>query len=90
MYICAYLIIGFIVGSISTVVIARNGLGPLGDIFVGLIGAVIGGFGFRLLGSTIYGVWDSLVTSVFGAVILLIIVRSTIGFRNSKSHLSKS
>jgi uncharacterized membrane protein YeaQ/YmgE (transglycosylase-associated protein family) len=81
----AYLVVGFIVGCIATSVVERKGLGPLGLITIGMAGALIGGLSFNRFGVTTYGIWDSLVTSLVGAIALLVIVR----FFYSKNRLSK-
>ena len=86
---CAYLVVGLIIGCIASSVIERKGLGPLGLITVAMIGALIGGLSFNRFGVTIYGIWDSLVTSAAGAIALLVIVRFFTGSSNSKNRLSK-
>ena len=50
-----------------------GGFGVLGNIVVGVIGALIGGFLFSLLGITAGGLVGSLVTAVAGAAVLLLI-----------------
>ena len=49
--------------------------GTLGDIIVGVVGALIGGFLFRLLGLTAGGLIGSLVTATIGAVALIFVLR---------------
>jgi uncharacterized membrane protein YeaQ/YmgE (transglycosylase-associated protein family) len=48
-----------------------RGFGLLGDLAVGIVGAVIGGFIFRLLGMVGASLLAELVTAFIGAVILL-------------------
>ena len=70
-----FLIVGGLAGWIASVLVEGSGLGLLGDIVVGVIGAFLGGFlaiGFNI---TIYGFWGVLGMSVVGAVILLVILR---------------
>ena len=52
----------------------KTGLGLLGNIVVGIIGAVLGGFVFGLLGITAGGLIGSIVTATAGAALLLFIV----------------
>ena len=52
-----------------------GGFGLLGNIVIGIIGAVVGGFVFGLLGITAGGLLGAIITSTAGAVILLFVVR---------------
>jgi uncharacterized membrane protein YeaQ/YmgE (transglycosylase-associated protein family) len=47
----------------------------LTDIVLGIVGGVIGGFVFSLLGLTSWNLIGSIVTSFVGAVILILLVR---------------
>lgn len=76
MNLLTYIIIGLIAGWIAAQVVRGHGLGLFGDIIVGVIGAVVGGYLFDLLGITTYGFIGSVVTSVIGAIILLAIVKA--------------
>ena len=51
-----------------------GGFGILGNIGVGIVGAVIGGFLFSLLGLSSGGFIGSLVTAIVGAVVLLWVI----------------
>ena len=51
-----------------------GGFGLLGNIIVGVIGAVVGGFLFGLLGMAAGGLLGSIVTATVGAVVLLFLV----------------
>ena len=46
------------------------------DLVVGVIGAMLGGFLFRLLGLTASGLIGELVTATVGAIVLLLILRA--------------
>ena len=53
-----------------------GGFGVVGDIIVGVIGALLGGFLFRTLGvSAGGGLLGSLIVAVIGAVVLLFLLR---------------
>ncbi|MGR2739014.1 GlsB/YeaQ/YmgE family stress response membrane protein [Billgrantia sp. Q4P2] len=70
----AWLIIGGLAGWIAGNIMRGGGFGILPNIGVGIVGAVIGGFLFRLLGLQAGGFVGSLVTATVGAVLLLWII----------------
>jgi uncharacterized membrane protein YeaQ/YmgE (transglycosylase-associated protein family) len=81
MDILAWIIIGGLAGLLASVVVRGTGLGILGDIVVGIIGAFVGGFIFNAFGHagfTGFNLW-SLFVAFVGAVILLIIVKALKG-----------
>jgi uncharacterized membrane protein YeaQ/YmgE (transglycosylase-associated protein family) len=47
----------------------------VGDLIVGVIGAVLGGFLFRQLGIAAGGLIGALITATVGAVVLVLLVR---------------
>jgi uncharacterized membrane protein YeaQ/YmgE (transglycosylase-associated protein family) len=51
-----------------------RGFGLLGNIVVGIVGSVIGGFVFGLLGLQAVGLIGSIITATAGAVLLLFLV----------------
>ena len=51
-----------------------RGFGLLGNIVVGVIGAVLGGFVFSLLGISAGGLIGSIVTATAGAALLLFVL----------------
>jgi len=51
-----------------------SGFGLLGNIIVGILGAVVGGFVFGLLGISAGGLLGSIVTATAGAALLLYII----------------
>jgi uncharacterized membrane protein YeaQ/YmgE (transglycosylase-associated protein family) len=69
-----FLILGALAGWIAGEIMKGRGFGLLGNIVVGIIGALIGGFLFRTLGVSPNNFLGSLITAVVGAVILLLIV----------------
>ncbi len=71
-----FLAIGAVAGWLAGVLMKGGGFGLLGDIVVGIIGAVVGGALFGLLGLQAGGgLVGSIVTATVGAVVLLLIVR---------------
>ena len=71
-----FLIIGAIAGWLAGLLMKGGGFGLLGDIIVGIVGAVLGGWLFGALGiSAGGGLVGSLIVAFIGAVILLFLVR---------------
>ena len=71
-----FLIIGLVAGWLAGVLMKGGGFGMIGDLVVGVIGAVLGGWLFGALGiSAGGGLIGSLVVAVIGAVVLLFLVR---------------
>ena len=70
----AWLIIGGLAGWIACNIVRRGGFGILGNIGVGVVGALVGGFLFSLLGLQAGGFIGSLVTATVGAVVLLWVI----------------
>jgi uncharacterized membrane protein YeaQ/YmgE (transglycosylase-associated protein family) len=81
----AWLIIGAIAGWLASVVMGTNlRQGLLLDIIVGIVGALIGGFLFNLIGvsgATGFNIW-SLFVAFVGAVVLLGVLRLFSGRRS--------
>ena len=76
--ILAWIIVGGIAGWLASLVVEGAGLGIVGDIIVGILGAFIGAFLLTLLlpGSFAFTGFSlgSLVVAFIGAVVLLVIV----------------
>jgi len=70
------LAIGAVSGLLAGIVMKGGGFGLIGDIIVGIIGAVVGGYLFGLVGiSAGVGLIGSIVTATVGAIILLFVIR---------------
>jgi uncharacterized membrane protein YeaQ/YmgE (transglycosylase-associated protein family) len=74
--IIAWLVVGLLAGWLAGKVMSGAGYGLAGDIIVGLIGAVIGGFVFGLFVTGDEGFWGSIVVAFLGACVLIFIARS--------------
>lgn len=72
MTILAWLVVGLVAGWIGSMIVNRGGEGPLLDIVLGIVGAIVGGFAFNLIGHT--GVTGINLYSIFVAVIGSVIV----------------
>lgn len=73
MSIIAWIVMGLIAGFAASKLVEHRGKGLLLDIVLGVAGALVGGFMFRLIGSpgiTGFNLW-SVFVSMMGAVILL-------------------
>ncbi len=71
-----WIIIGGLAGWIAGALVKGGGFGLIGDIIIGIIGAVIGGYLAGLLGISIgTGIIGSLITAIIGAALLLFVVR---------------
>ena len=83
--ILAWIIVGGIAGWLASLVVQGTGMGIVGDIIVGIVGALIGGFILSLLLPGTFGFTGfnlgSLIVAFIGAVILLFIVKLFTGRR---------
>jgi uncharacterized membrane protein YeaQ/YmgE (transglycosylase-associated protein family) len=70
-----FLVIGALAGWLAGVIMKGGGFGVIGNIIVGILGALLGGWVLPKLGITIGGEFGGFITAVIGAVILLFIVR---------------
>ena len=69
-----FLLIGAVAGWLGGRIM-RGGLGLLGDIVVGVIGAEIGGWLFGVLGIAVGGLIGSIIAATVGAIILIAFIR---------------
>ncbi len=71
-----FLLIGICAGWLAGQFVKGGGFGLVGDLVVGVVGAVLGGFVFGLLNISAGGLMGSLVCATVGAVLLLVILRA--------------
>lgn len=71
-----FVLIGLAAGWLAGQLTKGKGFGPLGDLAIGVVGALIGGLIFRLLGIMPTNLLGRLVSATAGAIILLVILRS--------------
>jgi uncharacterized membrane protein YeaQ/YmgE (transglycosylase-associated protein family) len=71
----AWIVLGLIAGFIGSKLVNKTGEGLIRDVLLGIVGAIVGGFLFRLFGAS--GVTGlnlySLFVAVVGAVIFLVV-----------------
>ena len=85
MSIIGWLVLGLIAGFIASKIINKSGEGLILDIVLGVVGAVVGGFLFSLVGAApvtglnIY----SMIVAVVGAIVVLILYHALMGRRRA-------
>ncbi len=71
-----FLIVGLVAGWLAGMLVKGGGFGLIGDLVVGVIGAVLGGWLFNAFGASAGGgILGSIIVATIGAVVLLVIVR---------------
>ncbi|MGQ0649438.1 MAG: GlsB/YeaQ/YmgE family stress response membrane protein [Gemmatimonadaceae bacterium] len=77
MDIVTWLIVGLIAGLLASAVVGGIGYGLLGDIVVGIAGAMLGGWLFSALGISVpvAGLPGTILVAFVGAVVLLLLIR---------------
>ena len=68
--------VGLVAGWLAGQRVKGGGLGVIGDIVVGVVGALLGGFGFSSLGVPLGGgLLGSIIVATIGAVLLIFVLR---------------
>jgi uncharacterized membrane protein YeaQ/YmgE (transglycosylase-associated protein family) len=83
MSIFGWVILGLVAGFIASKIVNAQGQGLMLDIVLGVVGAIVGGFLFSLLGSdgiTGFNIY-SMVVAIVGSIIVLWIYHSLTGRR---------
>jgi len=85
MSVIGWIILGLIAGFIASKIVNKRGEGIVLDIVLGIVGALVGGFIFSAFGGT--GVTGfnlySMIVSVIGAVVVLLIYHAVTGRRGT-------
>ena len=77
MFIVWWIVVGLIAGWATGKIMKGSGYGALADIFLGMLGAVVGGWIMRLLGFyTSGGLIPSILVAILGAVVVVATVRA--------------
>ncbi len=66
-----FLLIGLVVGWMAGLIMKGRGFGIFGDIVVGVVGAVLGGWLADVTGLVSYSAFGAFATALIGAVVLL-------------------
>lgn len=69
-----FALIGIVAGWLGGRIMKGRGFGLIGNLIVGVVGAIIGGWALGELGFRSSGLISSLITATLGSVILLFIV----------------
>jgi uncharacterized membrane protein YeaQ/YmgE (transglycosylase-associated protein family) len=83
MSIIGWIVLGLIAGFIASKIVNRQGEGIILDIILGIVGAIVGGFLFSLIGAvgiTGFNIW-SMIVAIVGAVVVLLIYHTIFGRR---------
>ncbi|MFQ5651329.1 MAG: GlsB/YeaQ/YmgE family stress response membrane protein [bacterium] len=70
-----WLIVGLVAGWLTGKVMRGKGYGVVGDIVIGILGALIGGWLFGKLGYVATGMITQIIVAFLGAVILVAVLR---------------
>ena len=70
-----FLLIGLIAGWLAGKIMKGSGYGVLGDLVLGIVGAMIGGHVFAWFGILSYGLIGDLIVATVGAILLVALVR---------------
>lgn len=66
-----FLLIGLAAGFLAGKIMKGSGFGPLWDIIIGVVGSLIGGLLFSLVGLSATGIIGQLIAATVGALLLL-------------------
>lgn len=71
-----FLIVGLVAGWLAGKLVKGGGFGLIGDLVVGVVGAVLGGWLFSLFGASAgSGLVGAIIVATIGAIVLLFLVR---------------
>lgn len=81
---CSWIIVGLLAGAAASALTGRRGMGCLGNIVVGLLGAFVGGWLVSFFTGATFdyqnaGFCGSILVSAFGAVVLIALLRLVSG-----------
>lgn len=79
MRLVSFLLIGLCAGWLAGRFTQGRGFGLWGNLIVGVVGAVIGGFLLSILGFTSSTLLAELITATVGAMALLAVLRASVG-----------
>jgi uncharacterized membrane protein YeaQ/YmgE (transglycosylase-associated protein family) len=70
-----FLVVGLVAGWLAGKIMKGSGYGLVGDLIVGILGAVVGGWLFGMAGIAAWGLIGNIVVALVGALVLLYLVR---------------
>ena len=69
-----FLLIGLVAGWLAGKFIKGKGFGLVGNLIIGVLGALLGGFLFRVIGFKAYGLIADIIVATIGALLLLYLI----------------
>ena len=70
------ILVGLVAGWLAGKIMKGGGFGVIGDIVVGVLGALLGGFLFSSLGMSLGGgLFGAIIVATIGAIVLIFILR---------------
>jgi uncharacterized membrane protein YeaQ/YmgE (transglycosylase-associated protein family) len=81
MSVIGWIVLGLLAGFIASKIVNKTGEGVILDVVLGIVGAVVGGFLFHLVGATGvdgFNIWSMFVATV-GAIVVLVIKHAIVG-----------
>ncbi len=84
MSILGWIILGLIAGFIGSKIVNKSGEGLILDIVLGIVGAIVGGYLFSILGASPVTGFNlySMFVAVVGAIIVLVVYHAIFGRRS--------
>ena len=81
----AWIVLGVVAGFIASKIVNKQGEGFIVDLILGVIGSVVGGFLFSMVGIQTEAGFNvySLVVAVIGAIVVLWIYHAIVGRRST-------
>ena len=70
-----FILIGIVAGWLAGQIVKGSGFGIIGDMVVGVLGAILGGLLFNALQLPWGGLFGSLIVATLGAIVLIFLVR---------------
>lgn len=76
MDILTWIIVGLVAGVLASLIVGGSGYGLIGEIVIGMVGALVGGWIFRETGwqSPFAGIAGTIFVAFVGALLLLVVV----------------
>jgi uncharacterized membrane protein YeaQ/YmgE (transglycosylase-associated protein family) len=83
MSIIGWIVLGLIAGFIASKIVNKQGEGFIGDLVLGVVGAIVGGWLFAAFGATGVNGFNiySMFVAVIGAIVVLFIYHAIVGRR---------
>jgi len=79
-----FLFVGALIGWLASILFSKNGLDGTGDVVVGIVGALAGGFTYSTLNMAPNGLFGVLSMAALGSILLLIV--ASFLFKPTEQH----